>query len=265
MAQFGVGRHMKAFRKISPFWVVGAVWTFVLVSLRLPLAAATYEIVENAPTVVREILDPDAFIQLDLGTKLSRLDGGSVRVSGVHANGWWIGDGIEDTYEGRLGAALTLYVFAGEGVQLPEPPTDGWFEAKLQFTNDGSFTAVAKLQRHPRIFGVPYVAQGLIALSCVSERMYGWGRFVQEPYVRLLQVTVELEGTPAFEVTSLSKDGTVSWSALPPGGTVDLLSADTVDGPWDVEASLPSDLRSARLTIGKARFLRLRWHEASVP
>jgi hypothetical protein len=57
--------------------------------------------------MVREILDPGALVQLQLGTKLSGLDGGSLRVSAVHANGWWIGDGIEDTYEGRLGAALT--------------------------------------------------------------------------------------------------------------------------------------------------------------
>ncbi len=56
-------------------------------------------------------------------------------------------------------------------------------------------------------------------------------------------------------------DGRLSWSAVPSGTVVDVLSATAPDGPWSVEGSVPGDTGSIVLPWppeDACRFLRLR-------
>jgi hypothetical protein len=56
---------------------------------------------------------------LDVGTRVSTLDRVEMRVSGIHSNGWWVGDGLIDDYVGPRGAELTVYLFPGAEIEIP--------------------------------------------------------------------------------------------------------------------------------------------------
>jgi hypothetical protein len=63
--------------------------------------AAFYQLTIESPRVVPEPLFDFPLAPLDLGTRVSSVEHVSLQISGVHSNGWWIGDGIIDDYVGR--------------------------------------------------------------------------------------------------------------------------------------------------------------------
>jgi len=232
--------------------------------------AAWYRIAVESPLVVSDPQEAFPLTPLEFGTRVSSLDHISVQVSGIHSNGWWVGDGIEGYYVGPRGASLTVYLFPGLGIRIPGLPRDGWYEGTMVCTNDGAFSAALPLSPSPGyLVTVPYVADGRAALCCVTWGLLGFGgSMARQPYLALTQVEVQLEASPKIEITSARADGTVSWSALPPGGTVEILAATAAGGPWEVEQSLPSESRSARVQRDQAdtvRFFRLRWREGGSP
>ena len=213
-----------------------------------------------------EVPDPLGTMLLEFGTKVTSVDRVGVRVSGVHTNGWWVGDGIEDFFVGNLGANLWLYLFVGG--DIPGLAREGWYEGSVVLTNDGVFAVSFSLSPHlAYLVSVPYIPAGRIALSCVVSPQYGWGSFAREPYLALSQVEIELEAKPVMQINSFTPDGLLTWSALPAGGTIEVLSATDPGGAWAVEVRLPSERRSTMLQSQAAapRFYRLRWLEGATP
>jgi hypothetical protein len=225
-----------------------------------------YRVTVTAPPIISELTQATV---LDIGTRVVSIDRVSVRVSGIHTNGWWVGDPTEFPYEGPAGASLDLYVIGGWNVRIPGIPREGWYANRLQPTNDGAFIASFSLIAVPdSLFTRAYVPDGGVGLACVAWATVGLGSWARAPYLALSEVEVELEVKPVLEITSMKEDGFLSWSALPAGGTIEILAADKAGGPWEVEARLPSDQRSTTLiqpSAGACRFYHLRWQNDASP
>jgi hypothetical protein len=240
-------------------------WLLALVTA-VPLRAADsgiYRTTVLSPPIYRESTHA---VALDFGTKLAAIQRATVRISGIHTNGWWVGDPIENPIQGPLGAALIVTVFGG-GVAILGDPGGDRFGYGCRLTNDGPFTISLSLLP---VRGGPgaYVPTGYAALCCEVPVAIGLGGFAVEPFLVISQVDVELEAEPLLEIRSAGAGGLVSWSALPAGGTLEILAADAPDGQWQVEARLPSDMRSATLPRpqpGTSRLYRLRWWSGAAP
>jgi hypothetical protein len=231
--------------------------------------AALYQVTVESPSVVFEPMEAYPLAPLELGTKVSSLNQVRVQVSGIHSNGWWVGDGIEDDYIGPRGASLTVYVFVGATVEIPGLIPNGWYEGRIECTNDGAFTSDLTLRPAPRtLVSVPYVPDGRVALCCVTWGLVGHGHMAQQPYLDAGRVEIDLEVEPTVEITSFGVDGILSWSALPAGGIVEILSAPEPCGPWEPGVRLPSESGFTEVHpphSGGRRFLRLRWQESVSP
>jgi len=249
-------------------WAGIALSAVLTVMSASPAGAATYRITVESPLVVREPLQAYPIAPLDLGTRVSVVEDVNMHVSGVHSNGWWVADGIEDYYVGPRGAHLTVYLFTASDIEIPGLAPEGWYEGRVEFTNDGAFSTGLTLSPSRRSLSPPYLAEGRVALCCVNEIVIGFGSMAPPPYLELSHVEVQLDVQPILELTSFDLDGTVSWSALPAGGTVQLLTATDPAGPWQVEITLPSEIGSTMIqppVAGSNRFFRLSWRENSSP
>lgn len=231
--------------------------------------AATFRVTVESPPVVSDLTQAYPLPPLELGTNLSSLYYASVHLSGVHTNGWWVGDGIEDHYVGPAGADLVVYLFVGGGIHVPGLTNGGWYEGGLAYTNDGPISSALTLKpTAPDLVEVPYVADGQVALCLVSWPIVGFGQMVSDPYLRVDQIDVRLEDSPAIRLALDPADGTLSWSGVPGSGSLEILSATDPNGPWELERRLPAADGSLALVwppSAAARLFRLRWSEASLP
>jgi hypothetical protein len=231
--------------------------------------AASYQLTIESPRVVPEPLLAFPLAPLDLGTRVSSVEHVSLQISGVHSNGWWIGDGIIDDYVGPLGAKLTVYLFTASDIEIPGLAPEGWYKGACEITNDGEISVDLTLRPSPRsLVGVPYVADGRVALCCVTWARVGFGSMARQPYLELSRVEISMVAEPILEITSIRADGTVTWSALPAGGTIELLVSSGPEGPWEVVSRLPSETVTVVVPApepGASRFVRLRWQESLPP
>ena len=230
-------------------------------------AAATFRVTVESPPVVSYPTQIIPLPPLDLRTNLSSLYYASVAFSGIHTNGWWVGDGVESFYVGPVGAQLVVYLFVGGGIQAPGLPNGGWYEGGIPYTNDGPINTTLSLKpRAPYLVEVPYVPDGHVALCLVSWPVTGgvFGQMTRDPYLRVDQIDVRLEDNPAIRLVLNPADGTLFWSGVPPSGSLELLSATNPNGPWQLERSLQAADGSLGLvwppTAG-SRLFRLRWSE----
>jgi hypothetical protein len=249
-------------------WTAFSRLTLVGFLLTTAASAATYRITVDSPRVVSE---PWMAHPLDIGTRISTLDRVEMRVSGIHSNGWWVGDGLIDDYVGPRGAELTVYLFPGAEIEIPGMATAGWYQGRISCTNDGVFAIDLALMPSPRyLVRLPFVADGGMALSCFKEQQYsiGFGGMTRQPHLELSSVEVQIHVTPVLEITSIHTDGILSWSALPAGGTVDVLTKEDLDGPWVVAMSVSGEMGSADIQPPEGevvKFIRLQWREGESP
>jgi hypothetical protein len=244
-------------------------WLFAL-GTAVPLRAADsgiYRTTVLSPPMYRESTQA---VALDFGTKLAAIQRATVRISGIHTNGWWVGDPTENPIECPMGASIIVSVFGGAGsVAIPGHLGEDRFIRGCELTNDGPFTiTLSLLPDMPWLRPRGYVPDWCAGLCCERPFVNGLGGFLVEPFLHIEKVEVELEAEPLLEITSAGADGSLSWSALPAGGAIEILAADAPDGQWQVEARLPSDMRSTTLPRpqpGSSRLYRLRWWSSAAP
>lgn len=231
--------------------------------------AATFRATVESPPVVSDPTQTIPLPPLELGTNLSSLYYASVHLCGVHTNGWWVGDGVEGFYTGPMGATLTVYLFVGGGIHAPGLPSGGSYEGQVAYTNDGPFSSALTLKpTAPYLVEVPYVPDGQVALCLVRWAIIGFGQMVLDPYLHVDQIDVRLEDSPAIRLALNPADGTLSWSGVPPSGSLEILSATDPNGPWQLERRLPAADGSLALLWpppAAPRLFRLRWSEVSLP
>jgi hypothetical protein len=244
-------------------------WLSVAVAAGSVRAADTgiYRTTVLSPPIYRESTQAAV---LDFGTKLASIQRAAVRITGIHTNGWWVGDPTENPIECAMGASIIVSVFGGAGsVAIPGHLGEDRFIRGCDLTNDGPFTiTLSLLPDMARLRPRGYVPDWCAGLCCERPFVNGLGGFAVEPFLHIEKVDVELEAEPLLEITSAGADGSLSWSALPAGGTIEILAADASEGQWQVEARLPSDMRSTTLLRpqpGTSRLYRLRWWSGAAP
>jgi len=231
---------------------------------------ATFRVTVESPPVLSELISSSPLIPLDLGTNLSSLYQVSVQISGVHTNGWWVGDPIESpTTSGPIGGSVDVYLFVGGGIHAPDVPNGGWYQGRVSCTNNGAFSsALTLLPTAPDLPVGFYVPAGQVALCLVQWQVVGIGYTDPAPYFGINQVVVQIADSPAIHLGFNSAGRTLSWSGVPSSGSVEILSATDLNGPWQVAYQLPAGEGSVVLQVPAVeglRFFRLRWLEASVP
>jgi len=233
--------------------------------------AATYRETVESPPVVSDPSLGYPLVLLQLGTNVSSLNHVSVQVSGIASNGWWVGDPIEieNPYIGPVGASVDVYLFVGGSLHGPGLPSGGWYQGRVTCTNEGTFSSALTLRPVPGyLVELPNVPDGRLALCLIQWPICGLGEMVRNPYLDVKQVDVQVDYGPAINLALRPADGTLSWSGVPSGGSVETLSASDPNGPWQVERRLPANSGSIALQWPAAetrRFFRLRWLEGSSP
>jgi hypothetical protein len=218
------------------------------------VAGGTFETRLPALEAVYRYSDFRGPVIVDLGTRLLSLTNVVVRLSGLHTNGWWVGDGVWDPYVGPQGARLVVYMDSGT------PSFARWANA-LRLTNDGPFSATVPLWG-----GVPwdFLRDGVTDLELMHDAVFGaeGGGFTLPPFLEVTNVVLSIEATPQVIVRSLAPDGTLTWSALPTDGISEIESAVSPRGPWRRELLLTDNICSLRLEIRedtRSRFFRVKW------
>jgi hypothetical protein len=231
--------------------------------------AATYRVTLVSPPVLSDIISGSKAIPLDFGTNLLSVYRVNVQISGVHSNGWWVGDPAENPVNGPIGGSVAVYLFVGGGIDAPDVPTGGWYEARVSCTNNGAFSSALALRpTAPDLIDGAYVPAGQVGLCLVQWEIGGLGYTDPDPYFSINQVDVQVEDSPVIQLVLNPADGTLSWSGVPSSGSVEILSATYLNGPWQVEYHLPAGDGSVALqwpAVEGLRFFRLRWLEASAP
>jgi hypothetical protein len=127
---------------------------------------------------------------IDLHTALQGLAGISVRCSGFHTNGWWMGDGVEDHYNGPRGATLMIQMNLGGS------NGDRW-TFSTTFNATGPFSITNLLHRAGGGTNWDFLRDGITDLQASHEGVFGWGGFVTNPIVLITNLTVSIEASPA--------------------------------------------------------------------
>lgn len=232
--------------------------------------AATFRTTVESPAVVSDLTQAYPLPPLKLGTNLSSLYYASVHFSGVHSNGWVVGDGIEGFYNGPVGGALTVYLFLGGGIHAVGLSSNGWYEGRVTYTNDGPFSSDLILKpRAPYLVEVPYLADGQVGLCLVCWPIIWVGEMmVQEPYFHVDEIDIRIDDSPAMRLAFNLANGTLSWSGVPPSGSIEILSATDPNGPWQPEGHMPAADGSLPLPWpppAAPSLFRLSWSEAGSP
>ena len=230
-------------------------------------AAASFEFTVNSPGILTELLPSAQVKPLPLGTNLSALYQVTAQISGVHSNGWWVGDRVENFYFGPIGATLEVYLLVGGGVPSVALPAGGWYQGEIDFANDGRFRVDLNLvPTRPYLSSLPYVPNGQVALFLVEWPLVGFGGGLEsKPFLQVSEARIELQDSPGIQLTRVGGETVLSWSALPASGVVEILAAPELNGPWQVAFQVPATRSS--VTLGPqqsdSRFFRLRWSAAA--
>lgn len=234
---------------------------FVLASVSNS-GAATFRFTVDSPPILTDLATVGTPDTRELGSNVASLYQVTAKLSGTHSNGWWVGDQIESHFSGPMGAMLDVYLFVGSGIQTVGLPEGGWYHGEITFANDGQFSLELPLTpTWPYLVEVPFVPEKQVALTLVKWPIIGFGAMVLNPYLKVSQVEIQVADAPGINLALADNQTTLSWSVVPFGGTVEILSASNPSGPWEVALRVPSERHSVTLgptPPGNSRYFRLK-------
>jgi hypothetical protein len=143
-----------------------------------------------------------AIVPINLGTPLTDLKNIQLELSGVHNSGWWVGDMVEDLYEGPRGGFLYARMDSESTWSLHTWPSQ-WI-GHYNGNGDGSFTATMTLSRLGGGSDWSFLRDGVTDLTFIHDVQGGWGSFTTQPSFNFTDVTLVVDATPIPEPSTLT-------------------------------------------------------------
>ena len=170
--------------------------------LLAPFAAVADELRIDLPELQRPYLygESSPAVAIDLGTPLLALESIEVELAGVHTEGWWVGDMVEDFYVGPKGGVLILKMDSAS------PLGSGW-KASYVGWDTGPFIVTVPLHRAGGGSDWSFLEDGITDLTIIHDYQLSWGGgggFTTDPVFDLTDVRVVINATPVPEPATLA-------------------------------------------------------------
>ena len=134
-------------------------------------------------------------VPIDLQTPLVQLASVTLELSGTDYEGWFVGDQVENFYDGPSPGALvgTINSRAINSIG-PWPPI--WYSTYWGIDN-GAFSTTLTVYPGSGESDWSFMKDGVTDFTLANETLVGWGGFTTLPAFNLTQVTLLIDATPA--------------------------------------------------------------------